>query len=359
MQSDTSPLNVEKLNYRQRQVLYAAVTEYIASGQAVSSRTLAKRYGLGLSAASIRNVLADLEELGCLTQPHTSAGRVPTDIGFRVFVDALMRGPALRAKEESEVTARLRRVYDGRQGGDFISESGKVLASLTGAAAVITPPRAHDEVLQQMRYIALNSTQLLVILIMRSGSVQNRVVTTSTPVQDSELERIHNYLEARVKNRTLEELHAMLTDEMALDHGEYRALCAQTIDMIDATLDSPSSKPQLVIEGQGELLDRPEFSDAEKLRGLIRTLEEKERIAELLHRTLTAKGVQVVIGSETQLGSDTELSVICANYGSQNSSGGTVGVIAPRRIDYGKVVPLVDLTARVMSDLLDPDATDE
>ncbi len=349
---ETPPFN---LTHRQRQILYAAVTEYIASGQAVSSRTLARRYELNLSPASIRNVLADLEELGCLTQPHTSAGRVPTDIGFRIFVDTLMQVQVLGVHDRSKVTARLQQLYDERQ-GDFISESGKVLASLTGAAAVLMAPRPEETALRQVRYMKLSASQLLVTLVMCSGSVQNRVISLTNPIQDSELERIHNYLDIRTKNRSLEELRHMLSEEIARQQGEYRALCAQAMTMIEATLDAPKAKPQLLIEGQGELLDRPEFSDAEKLRSLIRALEEKERLIELLDRTLAAKGVQIVIGSETQLGNEGELSIISANYG---SVGGTVGVIAPKRIDYGKVVPLVDFTARVMTDLLDPDGTDD
>ncbi|MCB9707416.1 MAG: heat-inducible transcription repressor HrcA [Myxococcales bacterium] len=355
MPPESPPVLSKPLSQRQRQILYAAVTEYIASGQAVSSRALARRYELNLSAASIRNVLADLEELGCLTQPHTSAGRVPTDIGFRVFVDTLMQVQVLGIQDRSRVTARLRRLYEERQ-GDFMSESGKLLASLTGAAAVLTTPRAEDVALSQVRYLLLEGSQLLVMLIMRSGAVQSRVIKITVPLKNSDLDQIHRYLDEHVKGRTLEELRLRLAEEMVREQGEYRDLCAKTKDMIDATLDSSSPRPQLLIEGQVALLDRLEFSNADHLRGLMRALEEKERLLELLDRTLEAKGVQVIIGAETQLGTHGELSVISAHYG---VIGGTVGVIAPKRVDYGKVVPLVDFTARVMTALLDPDGRDE
>ncbi|QQR90943.1 MAG: hypothetical protein IPJ88_04220 [Myxococcales bacterium] len=176
-------METKQLSYRQRQILYAALTEYIATGQAVSSGNLARRYGLKLSSATIRNVLAELEDLGCLVQPHPSAGRIPTDYGFRVFVDALVQIKELPRQDRYNVAAHLNNTFSQRQ--DFLRESGRLLASMTGTAAILTPPQLEVETLRQIRFVPLDSKQLLVVLVSRSGIVKNRIVAPQTPLSDS------------------------------------------------------------------------------------------------------------------------------------------------------------------------------
>ena len=336
----------ETLNFRAQQILYAVVTEYIASGEPVGSRTLAKRYALGLSAASIRNVLADLEESSYLAQPHTSAGRVPTDQGFRFFIDALMRVREVSAEDRSKVAERLQKLRTGEQ--DARKEIGKVLSSLTGAAAVLTTPSPDEESLDQIRFLLMREGQLLAVLVNRSGTVQNRVVSLERKLEASELERVHKYLDNKIKGHTLLEIRDALIAELKAEQGEYRKLCEQAVSIVEATL-GENKGPELLIEGHEALLENPEFSDAERLRALMRTLEDKERLVELLDRTLQASGVRVTIGSETQLDSVQDLSLISANYGHE----GTLGILGPKRMDYSKVVPLVGYTAKLMGELLD------
>lgn len=333
------------LGSRARKILYAAITEYIATGEPVGSRTLERRYGLHLSAASIRNVLADLEEGGFLAQPHTSAGRVPTDAGFRVFVDALVQVREVTPGDRSRIETRMRALEPG---ADVMREAGKLLSSLTGAAAVLTPPRPEEERLAQLRFMPLAPGELLAVLITRSGAVQNRVVHVQRELDPGELERVHRYLEdVLARGTTLAEARQAVADAMASE-GAYADLrSAKTL--LDAAVSAGGPRDNVVIEGQGLLLERPEFADVEKLRSLVRAFEDRERLLDLLDRTLTAGGVQVLIGKETNLGDVEDLTMISASY----RHGGSLGVIGPTRMDYGKVVPLVGYTASVVADLLD------
>ncbi len=332
---------VSELTYRSRKILYATVTEYIATGEPVGSRRLAKRYGLNLSPATIRNVLADLEDMGYLRQPHTSAGRVPTDQGFRVFVDALVQMREVSTQDRAAVLDRLR---DLGPGPELLKEAGEVLSALTGAAAVFTPPRPEEEKLIQLHFMPLREGQLLAVLVTAGGAVQNRVLAGDA----GDLQRVNNLLAEMLQgeSRSLVEIHRALLKEM----DEQRGVVEEARAVVEKAVDS-SAPVEMVIEGQGRLFDRPEFLDGDKIRRFVKTFEDKERLAALLAETLSAGGVRVLIGSEANLEDVEDISVITTPYSSTGSTG-SIGVIGPTRMDYGKVVPLVGFTAKVVSDKL-------
>ncbi len=346
-----------ELTFRSRKILYAVITEYIATGEPVGSRKLARRYGINLSPATIRNVLSDLEEAGFLSQPHTSAGRVPTDMGFRVFVDALVQMREVTADDRAAIVARMKTLRPGQD--DIARETGRLLASLTGAAALVAPPRPDQEQLAQLRFMPLRDDRVLAVMVTQSGDVQNRLVQWSDALDLKELERVDNYLRELIgAGRTLTAIREALAQEMATERDQYDELRRRVKVMIDAAAAGSEGRPGMVIEGQGQLFDRPEFSDAEKIRGYLRTFEERERLLELLDRTIFAGGFQVLIGSEANLGDVQDISVVSASYGA-GSSTGTLGVIGPTRMDYAKVVPLVGFTARMMSRVLEGGGEDE
>lgn len=344
-----------ELPFRARKILYAVITEYVASGEPVGSRTLAKRYGINLSPATIRNVLADLTDAGFLVQPHTSAGRTPTERGFRVFVDALIQMRDVSADDRDAVIERMRELRPGVD--DLVREAGRLLATIAGAAAVITRPRVDTEPLSQIRFMTLRPGELLALVITKSGAIQNRVIS-SPAIDASELERLNNYLAEKVAGRTLSEVRSVLAAEVD-DSRELRDRARTMVAAATAGSDAPG---EVVIEGHAVLFDRPEFSDGEKIRRYLRTFDEKERLLGLLDQTLAAGGVQVLIGSETELEEVPDISLISANYKRGGVNAGTLGIIGPTRMDYGKLVPLVGFTAQVMSDVLDglePDEDDE
>jgi len=312
-----------ELQHRARRTLHAAVTEYIATGEPVGSRKLSRRYGLEVSAATIRNELADLEEAGFLAQPHTSSGRVPTDRGFRAFVDALGRVRDVQPEDRSALASHLGGLRPGFD--DLPRAAARVISSLTGNAAVIRKPGTSAQHVSQLRWLRLRPGQLLAVIVTRTGSVENRVLSVEREPDSAELERLHNYLEHLLGERTLGELR----DAVALAASQERSELGERARLImEATVEARANTESVHIEGQNRLL-------------------------ELLERTLAARGVQVLIGTETQLEESSGLSLISAAYGPAQGERGTLSVLSPTRVDYQKVVPLVGFAARLLTEILE------
>lgn len=351
-------LRKPELTYRARRILYAVVSEYIATGEPVGSRRISKRYGINLSPATIRNELSDLEESGCLAQPHHSAGRVPTELGFRVFIDALAQMREVPAEDRAAIMARMRQLRPGVD--DVLREAGRLLASLTGAAALVTRPRTDIEPLAQIRFIPLQEGSVLAVIVTRSGTIQNRIVKSPDGLNPAELEHVHNLLATLTTDRTLDEVRAELARIMATDRGEYDRLRRRAKQMVDAAATAGQARDEnVIIEGQGVLFDRPEFIDAEKIRGFLRAFEEKERLLDLLDRTLAAGGVQVLVGSEANILDVPDVGLISTHYRTGGVRSGSLGIIGPTRMDYAKLMPLVSFAAQVTSDVLDGEMLDE
>lgn len=343
-------LGVE-LGYRARRILYSLVTEYIATGTPVGSRTLVRKYPLNISAATARNELADLETAGLVTQPHTSSGRIPTEKGFRVFVDALVQMREVTVDERNSIATRLRNLAPGRD--DIIRETGKLLSEITGTAALIAPPLVQAQRLTQLRFIPLREEQMLAVMVMKDGTVQNRAVPIERGMPPEELERIHNYLAEHIEGRTLADLRDTLAQHVEDERGEYVRLRNLAHEMVDKTASEMPSESIVVIEGQRLLFDRPEFTDPDKIRTFVRAFEERQHLLSLLDRTIRAGGVHVLIGSEAHIEDLEDVSLIATKYQGDGATG-SVGLIGPARVDYGKLVPLVEFTARMISEVLDP-----
>ncbi len=338
------------LDERHRGILFAVVTEYIASGKPVGSRLLSKRYAIQLSPATIRNVLADLEDAELLHQPHTSAGRVPTDAGFRCFVDAMASAGEI---SEAHRTALIQRVRDLAPGDDAVRETGQLLSRLTGTATIIAQPPVLEATLEQLRFMRLSAGRTLAVLVTRSGGVENRVVVTALEIDDQSLERVNNYLRELVQGKTLRAIRDALAVRLATEQGQYELLRSQAQKMVEATVQGQMEETQVLIEGQGALFDRPEFGDVEKIRGYLSAFEEKQKLLQLLEQTLLADGVQVFIGSEAALEDIRDISVISSPYRRDGSRIGSFGIVGPTRMDYRKYVPLVGFAANLLSDVLD------
>src|SRR5579859_23018 len=263
-----------ELNQRARQVLYHCVTEYVATGEPVGSRTLAKKSGLDLSPASIRNVLADLEELGYLRQPHTSAGRIPTDRAFRLFIDALMHVRELASEEQNSIRERFASLEPGQ---NVMRETGKLLAELTGTAAVVVSPRAGTLVLKQLRFIRTGHDEVLAVLVMKNGAVQNRFLGAT--VTDADLQRIHNLLDDVVEGRTLGDLRELFARRLQTERVQHDELKRRAFELGGAAVEEAAgSETDLVIEGQDKLLEKPEFDDADHVRQLVTALDAREKL---------------------------------------------------------------------------------
>jgi len=338
-----------ELNVRARQVLYHCVSEYVATGEPVGSRTLAKKSGLDLSPASIRNVLSDLEESGYLRQPHASSGRVPTDRAFRLFIDALMHVRALTTEESSTI----RETYSSLEPGqNVMRETGKLLSALTGTAAVVVAPRPETLVLKQLRFLRTGPNEVLAVLVMNNGSVQNRFL--SAQVTENDLQRIHNLLDDVVEGRTLGDLRDLLERRLQSERVQHDELRRRAFELGGAAVEhAAGSEADLVIEGQERLLEKPEFIDASQVRRLVTALDAREKLIKLLDLAMGTKGGHVAIGDETGDLGGGQLAIVGAAYTSHGQTAGTVGVIGPTRMDYARVLPLVAATATAMSEFLE------
>lgn len=338
------------ISQRGRTILFAVVTEFIATGAPVGSRTLAKRYGLDLSAASIRNVLADLEEAGYLSQPHTSAGRVPTDRALRLFIDTLVELRPPSPEERNRIFAKFSEIY--ARSRDPLRETGRYLSELSGAAAVIAAPRADVRALLQLRFIRVRTDQLLAVLVFADGTVENRFIRLDSPVSEGELLRVHNLLADVIEGRTLGEVRDLFARRLADERVALDVLRRRAFELGSKATSDVNRKSEVMIEGQSRLIDLPEYTDVVKLKKLVHSLEERQELLQLLDRTMAAGGVTVFVGSETgELGGG-ELSLVVAPYTERGRVAGTVGVLGPTRMDYAKVMPLVDTTAAALSEAM-------
>ncbi|MDI1479907.1 heat-inducible transcriptional repressor HrcA [Polyangium sp. y55x31] len=339
------------LTNRSRKILLAVVTEFISTGTAVGSRTLARKYGLDLSAASVRNVLADLEEAGYLKQPHTSAGRVPTDRALRLFIDTLVQARAYSPEEQAKLGQRFAEIY--AVATDPMREAGRYLSELSGTAAVIASPRTELRALSQLRFIPTRPGQLLAVLVFSDGTVENRFIQIEEVPNEPELTRIHNLLADVIEGRSLGEARDLFARRLADERIALDALRRRAFELGSrATADVNRRSGDVVIEGQGKLIDLPEYADASRLKKLLRALTEREDLLKLLDKVIAAGAVTVFVGSEAGELGEGDLSLVVAPYMEHGRVAGTIGVLGPTRMDYAKVMPLVDATATAMSEAL-------
>ena len=341
---------ITELNDRTRSIFRVVVESYLESGAPVGSRTLSKISGLNLSPASIRNVMQDLEEAGLLAAPHTSAGRMPTESGLRLFVDGMMQA--------AEPTADERRAIESQidSGGPIESALAAATAALSGLSAcagVIMVPK-REVVVKQFSFARLSATQALAILVGADGSVENRLVAIAPSVSDSALIEASNYISARLSGLTLAGAMIRLDMEIA---AEKAALDAVSADIVRTglavwSLDA-NDRPVLIVRGQSHLLDEAAAADLDRVRQLLDELESKQEIARLIDSAREAESTRIFIGAENNLFSLSGSSVIAAPY--REAGGkvvGVVGVIGPTRLNYARIVPMVDFTAQALSRLM-------
>jgi heat-inducible transcriptional repressor len=340
---------MESLNQRARRILFAVVTEYIETGEPVGSRTLARRYGLDLSAASIRNVLSDLEEAALLIQPHTSAGRVPTDRAIRLFIDTLMEARSASPEERASLKNKVADIY--ARGEDPLRESGRLLSELSGKAAIVAR-QIKGRTLQQLRFIPTRPGQLLAVLVFQDGAVENRFLPIDGSVPESELLKIHNLLADVIEGRTLGEVRELFARRLADDRASIDAFRRKAFALAHQAVADVATKNEVLIEGQLRLIDLPEYADVDRLKNLVVALEERAELVTLLDKTLAAGAVTVFVGSEAGDIAGGQLSLVVAPFIENGQPAGTVGVLGPTRMDYAKVMPLVGATAAAMSEAI-------
>ena len=339
------------LNERSREIFRHLVEAYLDSGQPVGSRLLSKRLDQRLSPASIRNVMSDLEEAGLLFSPHTSAGRLPTDAGLRIFVDALLELGEVTAEERASIESRC--AAAGRSVQDVLSQVSSALSGLSAAASIIVSPKA-DAPLRHVEFVRLAPTRVLVVLVFDSGLVENRVIDVSDRLTASELIRASNYLSARLQGRTVGEARGTILAELESQKAEVDELTRRLVEQGLATWAGGEGPPTLIVSGHSNLLQEVHaLEDLERVRRLFDELEEKENMARLLELTQRAEGVRIFIGAENKLFGLSGCSMVVAPYAnSRKEIVGAIGVIGPTRLNYARIIPIVDYTAQMVGRLI-------
>jgi heat-inducible transcriptional repressor len=343
-----------QLNERSREIFRQIVDSYLTTGDPVGSRNIARFLSAPLSPASVRNVMADLEGLGLIHAPHTSAGRLPTELGLRFFVDAMLEIGEVSEDERRNIEAKVAGAGIGRSLDDVLGQASQLLSGLSRGAGVVVTSK-QDARLKHIEFVQLEPRRALVVLVGEDGSVENRVLPLPPGLPASALVEATNYLNARIRGRTLQEVRADIERARETARGELDAI---TASLVDAGLASwgagEGAERRLIVRGQANLLeDLKALEDLERVRLLLDDLEGKKEVIELLGRAESADGVRIFIGSENKLFSLSGSSMIAAPFrdGRQNIVG-VVGVIGPTRLNYARVVPMVDYTAKVVGRLL-------
>jgi heat-inducible transcriptional repressor len=340
----------DRLDERARRVLAAIVRDYIQSGEPIGSHAIARRPEVDVSSATVRAVMADLEEMGYLEKPHTSSGRIPTSRGYRYYVDALLRVKPPLPEERERIE---RRAHEGAQEGidALMANASRVLHSLTRHAGVIAAPRPQSERLSRIEFLPLREGRALAVLVSRSGAVHNRLLTLPDRASAAELESAAGYLNSLIEGKTLAEAQACLRAELERDRRQLSELQSRALALGAQAVQVEA--PAVHIEGQSSLLEEKALGqDLDKIRALFRALEEKQQLLHVLDRTLEAEELRIFIGAESGI-VEPDLAIVAAPYRLKGEVVGALGVIGPTRMDYSRVIPLVELTARTVGLTLD------
>jgi heat-inducible transcriptional repressor len=342
---------IPQLNQRSSEVLRQIIDAYLETGEAVGSRTLSRNLGMELSPATIRNVMADLQDSGLLFSPHASAGRIPTEAGLRLFVDGLLEVGHLT--EDERLTIEAQCAAEGRSVQQTLSEVTRVLSGLSNCAGLVVAPKS-DSTLRHIEFVSLAPGRALVVLVTEDGSVENRVVEVPNGMPASAMVEASNFLSARLVGKTIEEARGQIAAELELHRQDLDGLTQKLVEAGLATATGDGAEAALIVSGAERLLDDVQaVEDLEHVRGLYDVLETKESWIKLLDMARGGEGVQIFIGAENDLFSLAGCSVVVAPYrNSEQQIVGAVGVIGPTRINYARIIPVVDYTAQIVGRLV-------
>jgi len=337
------------VNERAQHFLKVLIERYIRDGEPVGSCTLAHDAGMDLSPATIRNVMADLEGVGLVSSPHTSAGRVPTVNGYRMFIDSLL---TLKQLDKAEIANIKTQLSNDQSSAAVLESTSKMLSDVTHMAGVVMMPRRDLVSFLHIEFLPLSGDSVMVILVTRSGEVLNRIITTKRSYSASELEQVANYINQTYSGHTLSNVRQSMVKEMRRAKADMNRIMARAIEMTEQVLEPVETEGDCLIAGQTNLMDFNELANMNKLRQLFDVFHEKHEIVQLLDGCLHAEGVQIFIGEESGYRQLNRCSIVTAPYEVNNEVVGVLGVIGPKRMEYDRVIPVVDVTAKLLSSAL-------
>lgn len=344
--SGKPPVSESVVSERAQRFLKALIERYIREGQPIGSRTLAKDAGLDLSPATVRNVMADLEDLGLVASPHTSAGRIPTITGFRMFIDSLLTVEDLKEGEISQIRSEL--LGGGSAGPQLLASASRLLSGITHMAGVVTLPRHERTTFRQMEFLPLSDRRVLAILVTNAGEVHNRILHTHRDFDRAELDQAANFLNRSFAGQDMEAVRERVLKELDDTRANFDQRMSQALEMAGQVVSVSEEKEDCVIAGQTNLMEFAELASLDQLRKLFDAFTEKREILHLLDQFQHADGVQIFIGEESGYQLLNGCSVVTAPYQVNEKVVGVLGVIGPTRMDYQRVIPVVDITAKIL-----------
>jgi heat-inducible transcriptional repressor len=338
-----------ELTDRDKSILNAVIREYVETGEPVGSRIISRKYLYSLSPATVRNVMADLEEMGLLYQPHVSAGRIPTPEGFRRYLNDM----EVKALPKVEKTMISRQMSHGTGDvHDTLRKASLLLSKISQNASIIILPRIDPFFFKRIDFVRLDDTRIMVVLVSRAGMVYNNIVSGEDMPQ-SKLDQYANYLNERYADLTIHEMRDRLVREMSSEKARFDSLVGQALDLGMTALNAVQDVSDIVIQGKETVFNKPDVADLDRLRDIVNAFEDKGRIIRILTRVLEMPGVSVLLGEEMEhIGMD-NFSMVASGYCRRNIPVGSLGVIGPIRMDYSRVIPLVGYMARVLSEFLE------
>ena len=330
-------------------LLKTLVEHHIQDGQPVGSSTLLKVAGLPVSAATIRNVMSDLEERGYLHSPHTSAGRVPTALGYRLFVDTLLQ---IQAPEDDAVSALRAELNPDKSATELVQAASSLLSNITAQAGLVTVPRQEANQLRQVEFLPLSGNRVLVILVVNEREVQNRIIHTQRPFTEAQLRDAAAMVNQRYAGQALNQVKERILREMREARSQIDSYLEDSLDLASKALDQEGDGEECMMVGESRLLGSATAEEMPTLRDLFQSFEQKKDLLHLLERSTRAEGVQIFIGEEAGYDVFGNYSVVTAPYNDGFRTLGVLGVIGPKRMEYARVIPIVDVTARMLSSAL-------
>lgn len=346
-----------ELTQRDQIVLEAIINDYIETGEPVGSRTISKRGAMGVSPATIRNVMADLEEMGLLHQPHTSAGRIPTVKGLRLYLDSIMRSRQLGGPEKERIRVALHnRPLDMTE---LLRSTSRLLSQYCRQAGVVLWPKLSIASFQHIEFLRLGPFDIMVILISKAGLIHQTHIETKEEVTQAELDKYSLYINELLRNVPLSRVKERIREEMESEKALFDRLFSRALQMANRAIQFAIEDSEIYIEGKANLLDNPEFAHVEQMRRILEAFEDKGKMVRLLDETLKASsGIQIILGTEGELMRELEeMSLVSAPVRQGDTPLGVLGVLGPLRMDYSRIIPIVEFTAQFLSQILEfPDA---
>jgi len=335
---------------RMKRVLEIVIEDYIRWAEPVGSRTISKKSNLNLSPATIRNIMSDLEEQGFLFQPYTSAGRIPTEKGLRFYIDSILDVHELSDQEQQEIRSKY--LSHLIEGPDLFRETSRILSSSSHYLGIVWGPRMNSVVLQHIEFVKFRRLFVLAIVVSTTGSNHNRIIEMEDDFSQSELDHLSDYLNSFLAGLTLYQVREMLLEQMRVAKNVYDRLLEQALKLGEKAFSSMDDT-DVFIEGKTNILNEPEFNNVSRMTDLFRTFEEKATMVKLLDKFIDPRGVQIAIGSESQVQEMETCSLVTSTYGCAGQVWGALGVIGPRRMNYSRIIPLVDYSAKLLTEILE------